>query len=482
MKKKYILSISVFVLLIFSKLVLPIAAQNDDTNAPTLTAEEISKRMIELIKTIKTKADISPENIERVMKIKVEYGEENRQSYGFGGLIEGNLRWTYNLSAYSYPGNARKAADTVNFSFNPLMDDENSGRDDYAPVCTIDFDAYSKELKDAEFSFAPYYGEHGRLLWWNFSRGAVSVQITAYGENTKRVNHQCVGLLTVNVGSGTTTDVGQTDEVNYPAQIENSLFDDYVKAESALLLTINKSSEIFYKNKEIKDADFTNRMNQYWEEHPKSPDYNTIFIKSDVSVKFGKIIEILRKVKESEVAPYEAELVVRPVGKDKTVSFDRNAGWVLRLRLPDKNPVKKTAPLYSGDAPPALPTPTFRKKTAEEIEAAKKQAAERAKWVEEKAAKKIELEKPIVVSLEAAGNISLNGKIKTNETLLKALREMFKKREYYEMFRSGTNDFNKSVELRIAPQVSYGDAVKLIDAINGAGANRLSLSNLWSDK
>jgi hypothetical protein len=204
MKKKYILSVFVFfALFMFCGMILPIAAQNDlppdDSNAPALTAEEISKRMIELIKFIKTKEDISPENIERMMKINVKFNKKERQNYGFGGLVEGATNWAYNLSAYPYPSKDNKETDTVNFSFNPLTDDEKTPRDDYAPVCTVDFDAYSRELKAAGFSSAPYYGEHGRLLWWNFSRGAVSAQITAYGENEKRVNHKCVSMLTISV-------------------------------------------------------------------------------------------------------------------------------------------------------------------------------------------------------------------------------------------------------------------------------------------
>ena len=167
--------------------------------------------MIELIKSIKTKEDVSPANIERVMKIKVRFDEKNHQNYGFGGTIEGTSKWAYNLSIYSYSGDENKTDAALNFSFNYLNDDERSGRDDYAPICAVDFDAYSRELKDAGFSSAPYYGEHDRLLWWNFSRGSVSVQITAYGGNAKRANHQCVSRLTVNVGSGAAEDVGEID-------------------------------------------------------------------------------------------------------------------------------------------------------------------------------------------------------------------------------------------------------------------------------
>lgn len=177
---------------------MPIAAQ-DDSNAPALKAEEISSRVIALIKTIKTKEDISPENIERAMQIKVQFNKQDRQNYGFGGLVAGAANWAYNLSAYPYPSKANKETDTLHFTFDNRTDDEESGQNDYAPVCAVDFDSYSKELQNAGFTSAPYYGEHGRMLWWNFSRGAVSVQISANGENDTRPKHQCVRMLTVSV-------------------------------------------------------------------------------------------------------------------------------------------------------------------------------------------------------------------------------------------------------------------------------------------
>lgn len=214
--KKYLLLI-----LIFSAMILQSFAQNDESDTSTLTAEEISSRMIELVKSIKNKEDITPASIERLMKIKMKFDEKKLQSYGFGGNIKGTSKWGYNLSAYSYPGKEKQETDSLNFSFNPLIDDESVKKDDYAPVCAVDFDAYSKELIDAGYSSVPYYGEHNRLLWWNFSRGTVSVQITAYGESEKQVNHQCVNMLVINVGNSAAKDVGKTVE-NKAASIVQS--------------------------------------------------------------------------------------------------------------------------------------------------------------------------------------------------------------------------------------------------------------------
>ena len=75
MKKQLFL----IIILIFGGMITPLAAQ-DELITSTLKAEEISRRMIELLKTVKTKEDVSTTNIERVMKIKVRFDEKNHQN------------------------------------------------------------------------------------------------------------------------------------------------------------------------------------------------------------------------------------------------------------------------------------------------------------------------------------------------------------------------------------------------------------------
>lgn len=169
--------------------VLPLNAPD----TPSLTAKEISQRVIKLIKSIKTIKDLSPENIERVMKIKVNFRQENRNRYGFAGSVA-DSSWLYSLQAYPYPLGKNEETDTLSFSF--WNKTENA---EMKPVCAVDFDFYSKELKKAGFSAEQYYGEHGRLLWWNFSRaGNVSAQISFNGESPENAGHKCVTMVILN--------------------------------------------------------------------------------------------------------------------------------------------------------------------------------------------------------------------------------------------------------------------------------------------
>lgn len=161
---------------------------------PDLSSEDISNRIIKLIESLKNSDHISPENIKHVMKIKVDFNKDNRREYGFGGNIT-NTSWRYNLSAYLLPTGNGKKPDTLLFTFdNPA---ENA---DMKPICSIDFDKYRRDLKKAGFSAEPYYGEHGGLLWWNFSRDGIFVQISPNGESDKFTDHLCVKTLIVNVG------------------------------------------------------------------------------------------------------------------------------------------------------------------------------------------------------------------------------------------------------------------------------------------
>ena len=166
-----------------------------EPNAPTLSIEEINKRVLKLVKSINDLEDISPENIECQMQIKVSFNEENRNAYGFGGNIENAPDWSYNL--FGYPSANNQKTDTVRFSFDYQLREPASP--DLSLVCTIDFEAYRKELIDAGFSKSfPIYGVHSRLTGWHFSRGKTFVTVGLNG-GWKPYPRQCVKSLSITV-------------------------------------------------------------------------------------------------------------------------------------------------------------------------------------------------------------------------------------------------------------------------------------------
>ena len=75
----------------------------------------------------------------------------------------------------------------------------------------------------------------------------------------------------------------------------------------------------------------------------------------------------------------------------------------------------------------------------------------------------------VTLNNEPAGDVSdasmLTGK----------LEEIFKARETNGVFREGTNEVEKTIFIKSPTSVRYGDVVKVIDAIKGAGASPVGL-------
>jgi len=161
---------------------------------PALTSENISNRILKLIKSIRTSQDISPENIERQMKIKPVFYDKERTKYGFAGDVTGAPDWTYGVSVYLHP--ILKNPYLV-FSFDYQVPGVISP--EMTSVCSPDFDAFSKELTKAGFSSpAPVRGEHNRIIYWQSSLNKTSVNISATGEKKEGIR-RCINLLEIQI-------------------------------------------------------------------------------------------------------------------------------------------------------------------------------------------------------------------------------------------------------------------------------------------
>ncbi|MBI3730407.1 MAG: hypothetical protein HY254_19025 [Burkholderiales bacterium] len=165
--------------------------QNASPDIPQMTAEEISKRMLDLIGKIKTAEDISAKNLEIATGLKVYFDPVNSKEYGTGAKITDT--WFFNITVIS--SNKEGKPSRLIFSF----DDQTHSDADMTAICQVDFDAYAKRLTELGFESKPYYGEHNRLIYWNFSRGKVELQISIRGESDKKVTHNCVSMIVIDV-------------------------------------------------------------------------------------------------------------------------------------------------------------------------------------------------------------------------------------------------------------------------------------------
>ena len=155
-----------------------------------INAEDIGKRVLRLIESIRNREDIAPANIEQITGMKVEFNPDNRNEYGFGGNL--TAAWAYNLVSLTEATGASPSR--LMFSF----DDQTRSHADMAPICDLDFDDYAKALTAAGYRSNVVRGEHERVSHWDFSRDAVSVQVFVRGENDAKADHACVSKLIIN--------------------------------------------------------------------------------------------------------------------------------------------------------------------------------------------------------------------------------------------------------------------------------------------
>ncbi|HVE59604.1 MAG TPA: hypothetical protein VNB22_22530 [Pyrinomonadaceae bacterium] len=85
----------------------------------------------------------------------------------------------------------------------------------------------------------------------------------------------------------------------------------------------------------------------------------------------------------------------------------------------------------------------------------------------------------LLVKLQADSKILLNtenyGDFKNTAPLQEKLREIFKQRESFGIFRPGTNEVEKTVFIAAPPTVKFADVIKLIQVIKDAGAEPVGL-------
>ncbi|MFZ5635924.1 MAG: hypothetical protein ACOY82_04990 [Pseudomonadota bacterium] len=152
-------------------------------------AEEIGRRVLRLVENVRGPDDLSPTRIEQLTGIPVEFNPDDTREYGFSGQLTD--AWAYNL--VSLPEGDRDPS-RILFSF----DDESRDNADMGPICGLDFDDYAAALAAAGYRAQAERGPHDRVLYWDFSRDDVSVQVYVRGENDDRAEHACVSKLIIN--------------------------------------------------------------------------------------------------------------------------------------------------------------------------------------------------------------------------------------------------------------------------------------------
>ncbi len=157
--------------------------------ATPITADEIGRRVLKLIDSIRSAQDLAPEHIERQTGLSVERNHSDPNIYGFGGALTD--AWAYNL--VSTPQKQGEKPTSLRFSF----DDQTSGSQaDPADICGLDFQGYSQALKSAGFDSKPMHSRRGIDAWY-FTRGDVGVMAYTHGNANPEQGKACISKLII---------------------------------------------------------------------------------------------------------------------------------------------------------------------------------------------------------------------------------------------------------------------------------------------
>lgn len=140
--------------------------------APGYSAKELGPKIVQLIKSIDGVDKMSATNIENVFGGKIMHTPQEPGRYGYAGKIAGT-DWHYQV--FSMLVDSEKNPRMLEISLE--NDDEDA---ELLPVCGYSFDDFKKALTTSGFTVKPVYGEHGRLLAWNFENGKIEVSVKAY--------------------------------------------------------------------------------------------------------------------------------------------------------------------------------------------------------------------------------------------------------------------------------------------------------------
>ena len=149
------------------------AGQGGASLNQTLTAEQGLLRLLDLIRSSKSTEDFTPERLNEVMGVRVEYARGGVDRYGAGGQL--TEQWSYGFNVEKTAARGPR----FEFSFNENVPGSSPQMTD---ICQIDFDRFTAELEAMGFTRQRYYGSHGSFMKDLFDRPGMRVQVYPRGE------------------------------------------------------------------------------------------------------------------------------------------------------------------------------------------------------------------------------------------------------------------------------------------------------------
>ena len=230
-----------------------------------------------------------------------------------------------------------------------------------------------------------------------------------------------------------TNQVSQSKKSDLPRDIKNAEQDNRIKYEESVVITIKDDSGAhFIGNEQIARERLGEIILEKLKDKTKTKyeDNRIVYIKCAENVQYGTLITLLQLIRKTKVE--QVGLVVVKNGDERVDPLSYQFRIILQ---PDYNDFTKTR----------KPNPLL-----------------------------------LVAALSKNGKIDLNkedvGEIGNMEKLTENLVKIFKEREKSGIaLREGTNEVEKTVWIEPQPTSHYGDVIRIIDEVKGAGAEPIGL-------
>jgi hypothetical protein len=209
-EKRLMKSAITSILLLTLSLASPAFAQH--TTTPKITAEQALRRLLTLISTSLSVEDFTPERLEQVMGVPIEWANDGAKRYGFGTSL--TPQWDIGFGVNRIQ-ESKKEWPRFEFFLDP------NPRGTFPPmtdICQFDYDHFTAELEAMGFHRAPYYdfqpqapiGQqpllHGRLMYDIFSHPdkRMLIEVSPEGEGIRtqdqgiKPGRGCVKMILIN--------------------------------------------------------------------------------------------------------------------------------------------------------------------------------------------------------------------------------------------------------------------------------------------
>jgi biopolymer transport protein ExbD len=232
----------------------------------------------------------------------------------------------------------------------------------------------------------------------------------------------------------------KSELVNLPMNIKFAESDYGIEKETSTVLILTADNKLYEKRvSDSADRVETKENIVTKEELPeklkrqmefKTPDHRIVYFKCDVNASYENVLQIFDIIRKADLDKIGMVVVG---GKDEIDDPYQITPLRFEVKLP--------APIDESDALPKLrPNPLT-----------------------------------LIAMLETNGKLSLNredvGLISDTKKLENMLAEIFREREAMGVFREGTNEVEKAVFLKASKSSKYGDFIRLVEAVKGAGAD-----------